>query len=299
MGPPGGVSRRAFLARVGVLGAAAAGAGGLVLRTDAGSEPLVTLQAGPALDDSLRRLLAELSRDTLNGLTAFVVPGSDRYSRVQGTPRSEPGALQAGGTDFLIESLDNYVPFPDSVAQPVVAALQTALSDLDIPLVGGLLDLLPLVDTLDDALRALLASPTETIPLSLVVALLLNLVATQVNPLAVSGVLLSPFARLRFAEKAAAFSLIEGPDADLVAALDTQLPEPLRASVSGVLRFVGGALLEFPAFGTYGEWAVFDPATRTVRSRPVGWQLTGYGGVSDGWDDFDGYYQGRTAVEGR
>lgn len=299
MGPPGGYSRRAFLARVGVLGAAAAGAGGLVLRTDAGSGPNVTLQTGQELDDSLRRLLAELSRDTLNGLTAFVVPGSDRYSHRQGTPRSEPGALQAGGTDFLIESLDNFVPFPDSVAQPVAAALQTALSDLDIPLVGGLLDLLPLVDTLDDALRALLASPTETIPLSLVVALLLNLVATQVNPLAVSGVLLSPFARLRFAEKAAAFSLIEGPDADLVAALDTQLPEPLRASVSGVLRFVGGALLEFPAFGSYGEWSVFDPATRTVRSRPVGWQLTGYGGVSDGWDDFLGYYQGRTAVEGR
>ena len=53
----------------------------------------------------------------------------------------------------------------------------------------------------------------------LAVALLLNLVATQVDPLAVSGPFLSPFARLRFDQKAQAFALIEGPDADLVALL--------------------------------------------------------------------------------
>jgi hypothetical protein len=297
MGAPGGFSRRAFLARVGVLGAAASGAGGLLLRTDTASGPQVTMPAGQARTDALRRLLAELSRDTFDGLTAFVVPGSDRYSHVQGTPRSEPGALAAHATDFLMESLDNFVPFPASIAQPVTAGLATALSDLDIPLAGGLLDLLPLVDTLDDALGALLASD-EAIPLSLVVALLLNLVATQVNPLAVNGLLLSPFARLRYADKAAAFALVEGPDADLVAALDTQLPEPLRASLSGLLRFVGGALMEFPAFGSYGEWDVFDPATRTLESQPVGWRLTGYPGVSDGWDDFAGYYQDRTSVDG-
>jgi hypothetical protein len=136
----------------------------------------------------------------------------------------------------------------------------------------------------------------ETIPLSLVVALLLNLAATQVEPLAVSGPFLSPFARLGFGEKAATFALIEGPDADLVAALDTRLPEPLRASVSGVLRFVAGALLEFPAFAAYNEWAVLDPATRQLRATPVGWTLTGYGGVSDGWDELLGYYQERTEV---
>src|SRR5690606_27946038 len=107
--------------------------------------------------DALRRLLAELARDTLNGLTTFVVPGPDRYSRAQGTPRSEPGALEAGATDFMIEALDNFVPFPQQVARPVAAALATGLSDLGIELPGNLLDLLPLpLDTLDEALTRLL-----------------------------------------------------------------------------------------------------------------------------------------------
>ncbi|HEY8526312.1 MAG TPA: twin-arginine translocation signal domain-containing protein [Acidimicrobiales bacterium] len=283
------VSRRAFLARIGVLGAAAGVGGRLLLGPAASGAPA-------QVPDALRRLLAELARDTLNGLTTFVVPGPDRYSRAQGTPRSEPGALEAGATDFMIEALDNFVPFPQQVARPVAAALATGLSDLGIELPGNLLDLLPLpLDTLDEALTRLLEGD-DAIPLSLVVALLLNLVATQVNPLAVSGPFLSPFARLRFAEKARAFALIEGPDADLVALLDTELPEPLRASVSGLLRFVGGALIEFPAFGAYNERAVYDPGSRTLTGTPVGWTLTGYGGVSDGWDDFRGYYQDRTEV---
>jgi hypothetical protein len=246
--------------------------------------------------DLLRPLLAELARDTHNGLTTFVVPGPDRYSRAQGTPRREPGALEAGATDFMIEALDNFVPFPQELARPVATALATGHSDLGIELPGNLLGLLPLpVDTLDQALAALLDSD-EAIPLSLAVALLLNLVATQVNPLAVSGPFLSPFARLPFGQKAQAFALIEGPDADLVALLDTELPEPLHESVSGLLRFVGGALLEFPAFGAYNERAEFDARTRQLTGTPVGWTLTGYGGASDGWDELRGYYQGRTEV---
>jgi hypothetical protein len=285
-------SRRAFLARIGVLGAVA-GTGGLV--GPASSAQLLPL---PDLIEALRSVLAELARDTMNGLTTFVVPGPDAYSRAQGTPRSEAGALDAQATDFLIQSLDNYVPFPSEVADPVATALTTALSDSGIEIPDSLLGLLPLpVETLDDALGHILTSD-EAVPLSLVMALLLNLVATQVNPLAVSGPFLSPFARLSFAQKGAAMALVEGPDADLVAALDTQLPEPLQASVSGVLRFVAGALLEFPAFGSYNEWAVFDPSTKQLQpgATPVGWQLTGYQGVSDGWDDFVGYYQGRTEV---
>jgi hypothetical protein len=289
------VSRRAFLARIGVLGAAAS-AGGLLSSLPASGSARATSQ----VVDALRPVLAELARDTLNGLTTFVVPGPDRYSRAQGTPRSEPGALEAEATDFMIDALDNFVPFPEQLARPVATALTTGLSDLGIELPGDLLDdllgILPLpIETLDEALAALLASD-EAIPLSLVVALLLNLVATQVNPLAVSGLFLSPFARLTFAQKAQAFALIEGPDADLVALLDTELPEPLHESVSGLLRFVGGALLEFPAFGSYNERAVFDAGTRELTGTPVGWTLTGYGGVSDGWDEFKGYYQGRTEV---
>ena len=289
------VSRRAFLARIGVLGAAASAGGALSGLPGLSGLPAYGSTAQAV--DALRPLLAELARDTLNGLTTFVVPGPDRYSRAQGTPRREPGALEAGATDFMIEALDDFVPFPQELARPVATALATGLSDLGIELPGDLLGLLPLpVETLDDALTALLATPDEAIPLSLAVALLLNLVATQVNPLAVSGLFLSPFARLRYREKAQAFALIEGPDADLVALLDTELPEPLHESVSGLLRFVGGALLEFPAFGSYNERAVFDSRTRQLTGTPVGWSLTGYGGASDGWDELRGYYQGRTEV---
>jgi hypothetical protein len=298
MTPRYGVSRRAFLARIGVLGAVAGTLGSHALLPSSEGSPSVL--AGPSPLDGLvgllRPLLAELSRDTLNGLTTFVVPGPDAYSRAQGTPRSEPGALDAKATDFMIESLDNFVPFPQELARPVTAALTTGLADLGIELPLDLGGLLPLqVAALDDALRAVLDSD-EAIPLSLAVALLLNLVATQVNPAAVSGPFLSPFARLSFREKASAFALLEGADADLVGLLDTELPEPLHESVSGLLRFVGGALLEFPSFGSYSEWAVLDKRTRRLRSTPVGWRLTGYGGVSDGWPELRGYYQGRTAV---
>lgn len=288
-------TRRKFLARTGVFGAAAT-AGLTIPQSSARAAPLRSLPI-PGLTDALRDLLAELSRDTINGLTTFVVPGPDAYSRAQGTPRDEPGALEAGATDFLLESLDNFLPFPQELLGSASTALTTAVSDLGIELPNELLDLLPLplIDLLDDALQRVLRAD-GALPLSVVVALLLNLLATRVNPAAVSGAFLSPFARLTFDEKAAAFALLEGPDPDLVATLDTELPEPLKSSVSGLLRFLGGALLEFPAFGAYNEWAVFDPATKTITGTPIGWQLTGYGGVSDGHDDFIGYYQGRQEV---
>ncbi|HEV7824976.1 MAG TPA: hypothetical protein VGP02_08725 [Mycobacteriales bacterium] len=274
-----------FLARLGVLGAVAA-AGGLLPATEsAAARPI------PGVD-VLRPILAELARDTMNGLAVFVVPGPDAYSRAQGTPRGEPGAMEARTPDFLLEALDTYVPFPDEIARPVATAFATGLA-------GTALDL-PAVDTgpLDDALTTLLRND-ETIPLSLAIALALNLVATQVDPASLRGPFLSPFARLSFARKAEVFRLIEGPDSDLVALLDTELPQPLKESVSGLLKFVGGALLEFAMFGSYTEWAVFEPRTKTLRARPVGWQLTAYRGVRDGSADFHGYYQGRTKVSDR
>ncbi|WP_433020711.1 hypothetical protein [Kribbella sp. CA-294648] len=289
------LARRAFLARVGVLGAALGGGGllarGLLAPVDAATNPLL-----PPAVDLIRPVLAELARDTLNGLTTFVLPGPDKYSRTQGTFSSTPGALEAGATDFIIQALDNFVPFPDALAQPLGAALVTGLADTGIALPG--LEVLPAeLRSLDRAFAAFLQSD-EALPLSFPIAGLLNLMATQVNPLAVSGVHLSPFARLTYAEKAKAFELIEKTDSDLVALLDVHFPEPLKASVSGLLKFVGGALLEFATFGAWNEFAVFDPKTKQLRKRPVGWQLSGYqpDGPVEGWDDFIGYYQGRQEV---
>lgn len=295
MGQP--LDRRNFLARLGVLGALAGastafpGVARAAAPTAATSGPLLGL---------VTKLLAELSRDTLNGLAVFVVPGPDPYSAAQGTLRSESGAMEARTPDFLMESFDNYVPLPDQLATPIAAALANGLADVPLPLPGGVgLPDLGQVNQLDDAVRLLLRND-EALPLSLVLALLLNTLATQVNPGSVRGLFLSPFSRLSFAEKAKVFELLEGPDNALVAALDGQLPGPLKGVASGMLQFVAGAMLEFSAFGTFCEWDKFDPGTLSVTDTPVGWQLTGYDvGVVDGWDEFQGYYQGRKKVSAR
>jgi hypothetical protein len=289
------LARRAFLARLGVLGAVA---------TVGGMAPPLSASANPVLDtavDLLRPVLAELARDTINGAAAFVVPGPDAYSRAQGTPRPEPGALEAKAPDFLMQMLDTYVPFPDEIAQPVAMAFATGLADVGIALPGALGTVLPAqVKAADDALRVFLESD-ESIPLSLAVALALNLVASQLNPASLRGPFLAPFSRLSFAEKAEVFRLVEGPDSSLVALLDTEFPQPLNRTASGLVKFLGGAVLELLVFGTYTEWAVYDPRTRELSGRPVGWQLTGYRphGLVEGNPDFQGYYQGRTKVSDR
>lgn len=298
------LSRRTFLARIGVLGASA-----VLLPQCAGPDATgaVTseLDLG-AIVALLRPVLAQLARDTLNGFVAFIVPGQDAYSSAQGTPRGEPGGIEAGGTDFFIANLDRFLPLPDDIIQPATGALVTALHDLPLPIDGGLLGLLGgilgpprvTIGLVDDAVRFIVENDSAT-PLSLPVALLLNYVATVVNPLSLHGAFVSPFARLSFAQKAHALEQIETSQSQLVALIDAQVPQPLQSSVSGLLKFLGGALHEFSAFGSFGESPRYDPATRTLSGRPVGWQLTGYlpdNLTGDGWDDLIGYYQDRTEV---
>jgi hypothetical protein len=135
-------------------------------------------------------------------------------------------------------------------------------------------------------------APGGTVPLSPAIATLLNAVALQVNPLATNGGFLSLFARLSFAEKGAVFAKLEA---------DTGVPNVLPApftNTSGNFLFVAGALTEFVAFLGMSEASVFDPATKTLHSRPLGWQISGYqpNGPVQGWDEFKGYYQGRKQV---
>jgi len=283
--------RRTFLARIGVLGAALAG-GGLLA-------PAARAQELDTVVDRLQPVLAELARDTLNGLVVMACPGPDAYSTAQGTPRREPGAMEAKATDFMIASLDNFVPFPDQFGNALGQGLAAGLDGSGIALPGSIAGLpLVQVQTLDAALTTMLRNDA-TMPLSSVVAMLLNLAATQVNPAAVNGAFLSPFARLSFDDKCAVFEQLEGPHPDLVATLDGGMPEPFTETLSGTLRFLAGALLEFSAYGSYNEWSVYDPRARTIVRRPVGWRLTGYqpDGIVHGWDEFKGYYQGRKQVE--
>lgn len=92
---PKGIDRRAFLARMGVLGAAVA----------LGRPALAGAARAGGGGDQVRLLLAELSGDTLSGLAAFVVPGPDPYSVAQWVSTPEDGALAARTPDFLLDAL--------------------------------------------------------------------------------------------------------------------------------------------------------------------------------------------------
>lgn len=124
-------------------------------------------------------------------------------------------------------------------------------------------------------------STGAAVPSSGGVASLLNGYALQVNP-AATGPFPSPFARLSFTDKA-----------EVLRRLESDLED-----TAGELAFVAGILPGFATFLAFSEAGVFEPATGTLSGQPVGWQLTGYAGQSDGWPEFRGYYQGRRKVKG-
>jgi hypothetical protein len=291
-----GFNRRTFLWRTGSLGAAATVA----------LYPSMARAAGlldPLLDDIAAPALKVLARDTIAGLVAFEVPGGDKYSQAQGVTSARPGGIDAKAPDVFLIDLDGFLPVPDTYVHALAASFTTSVSDIPIPLdlLGPLAQLgETFAPQMDDALRSLTQSDT-TIPLSLVIALMLNFLATQVRPTSITGPIpTSPFANLSFDDKAKAFEALEGTDAQLLATLDSNAPEPLKDSLSGLLKFVGGALQEFGAYLSYGEWGVFDPKTKTVSKRPVGWDLSNYmpgrTTPADGWDEFLGYFEGRQST---
>jgi hypothetical protein len=242
-----------------------------------------------------------LAADTISGLVAFVVPGPDAFSVAQGVSDSAPGGLAADGVAFMLNALDNFYPVPQEPLRLLAQSLVTGIN-ANLPILLPLVPELPgLAEQLDLALAAIL-SPADNLPLSLLVALLLNFLATLVNPAAVNGTFLSPFARLDFTEKTKAFALLEGEASMVAGLLDTNLTEPLKETLSGLLEFLAGALLEFAAFGSFSEFGVFDPTTNGLKATPVGWQLTRYMAPApnqrpvEGWDEFKGYLGGISQV---
>ncbi len=283
--------------RAGVLGAAATTVPALLRAR------LAQALLGPApLLDGLRPVLRDVSRDTLGGLVSFVVPGPDPYSQAQGVTTVEPGGVDADGIAFMHNALDNFFPLPDDVIRVIVQAFATGIEDsagandlFDVPV--------DVSDQLGDALEQVLASD-ETMPLSALIALMLNYLATVADPTSLNGPFpASPFANLSFDGKIEAFRTLEEDTATVVALVDSDLPEPMTRTLSGIFKFVAGALLEFPAFGAFSEWSAFDRSARTLTGVPVGWQLTGYLSETDfvpvnGWDEFIGYFEGREEVSG-
>lgn len=298
MGTPGTqrFGRRDFLVRAGVVGAALALADrvGLSGAALADSTGLSVGQLAPIFD--------ALATDTLNGLVAFVVPGPDAYSLAQGVSDTAPGGIDAGGAAFMLNALDNFYPVPQQPLRLLVQSLTTGLNT-NLPQPPGLPPLLGLAEQLDGALAVLLAGQGP-VPLSLMVALLLNFLATLVQPAATNGTFVSPFSRLTFAEKTQCFALLEGQASNVAAMIDANLSEPAKDSLSGLFEFLAGALLEFPAFGSFSEFGVFDATTRSLTATPVGWTLSHYLATApgqrpvEGWNESKEYLDGETSATG-
>jgi hypothetical protein len=106
------------------------------------------------------------------------------------------------------------------------------------------------------------------------VAFFLNHVAQTVNP-TVSGPFDSHFANLSFEDKALVFSVIESGFA------------------GAELAPLGGILPALTAFIAYSEAGLVNPDFCTMNGAPVGWVISGYEGVADGRNDFQGYFQNR------
>ncbi|MEV7040628.1 hypothetical protein [Amycolatopsis sp. NPDC051061] len=114
------------------------------------------------------------------------------------------------------------------------------------------------------------------LPGAAAVAAILNLVAVEVAPAAALGPFAAAFANLSFADKVEVFR---------------RLAEPGLADGTPV-RFILDTLPTLAAFIAYSEAAVFDRATNRLTAVPVGWRISAYQGIGEGWNEFRGYYRG-------
>jgi len=160
---------------------------------------------------------------------------------------SEPGGIDAKGADFLLDALDHFFPLPTRCSGPSCRRSDRNQRHEARPPAPSLLNVpVDLVHQLDDTLGTLLRS-NDTVPLSIVVALFLNFLATMVQSSSLVGPFpASPFANLSSAKKAEAFRTLEQDTASVVARVDTNLSEPARQTLSGVLAFLAGALSSSP-----------------------------------------------------
>lgn len=234
----------------------------------------------------------------------MVMPGFDWYSLQQGTPRFDPGHRQVNLGEFVKTVLDNYLAAGDQLARPLALNIAQGLEANGVDVAPFLGVTREQARRIDDALGY--EFNDRVLPLSIPVALLLNLLALGVAPNVIVGPLGSPFSRLSLEHKTRVFAQIEGPGVELAMQVDDALPEPIKGSAAGLLQFLAGALLELAAFGAYSETDLYDRTTNTMARRPIPWDLVRYRtervsrannfGLTDGQDDFLGYYQGRTEI---
>ncbi len=312
--PPINSGRRQLLIGSGLVGAAAAVSPGMLL-ANPGNGRGRGRGRGHHKDDSqqyvepvewtveqLRTALDKLRDDTFFAMIAFAVPGNDPYSEYQGRSTAMPGGITTRADLYLAGGIDLLIPLPPAFMQQLLGSVATylSLSPMDIPEMAagdvgenGEWILENLNSTFTDYLEG---EASNTI----LVTLLLNLAATRVAG-AVDGPFPSPFANLSWEQKAQVFEELESQHSWLKRAVVWNIPDwDYRDSAPGVLNSLTAFMLRIAGFGSYCEFAVFNPATREVVQRPLGWILSQYATdappMAIGSDDFIGYYQGRRSV---
>ena len=252
--------------------------------------------------EQLRTALNALRDDTFFAMIAFGVPGDDPYSEYQGVSTPYPGGITTRADLYLAGGTDLLVPMPPAFMDQMMASIATYLrfSPMDIPEmasedVGENGEYI--LENLDSTFTELLEGEVSN---SVLVALLVNLAATRVSG-SIDGPFPSPFANLTWEQKAQVFAELENEHSWLKRAITWAIPDrDYREAAPGVMTSMIAFMLRISGFGSYCEFAVFNPATREVVQRPLGWVLSQYAPDAPpsgiGSDDFIGYFQGRRSV---
>lgn len=293
-------SRRQLLIHSGILGAAAAVAPSLFWSPTAQAIDTDTVDWTV---EQLNAALLALRDDTFFGLIAFGVPGNDPHSEAQGVSTAAPGGIGTRADLYLAGGTDLLVPIPPPFMQQLLDSVGAylALSPISVP--EGVAATLGenqewLLENLDNTLSQYLE---EGVPNTVFAALLLNLAATRVAGAELDGPFLAPFSNLTWEQKAKVFESLDGERSWIKTTVQWRIPNPdYREATPGVLQSIIAFLLRIAGFGSYCEFAVFNPETRTIAQRPLGWVLSNYEPdsppVSEGTDDFLGYFQDRRSV---
>lgn len=233
--------------------------------------PNARINATPGTDNENSPLSAHaLGRRAFLARTALVTAAISTIPALLGPSRRAEAAVlpQSAVVDTINGVLAFVVPGADaySVQQGLIHGQPGAVeANATLPLMFGL--------------NAGGIAPPPFDSLSEMISALLNNVAMAVHPNG-SGPFQSAFANLTFAEKAVVFNLMES------------------GAIGPGLDAVANSLILYAGLMAYSEAGALDPFTLTLLAPPVGWQLAGYGGVSDGHKDFQGYYQGRRFARG-
>ncbi|MFW5825817.1 MAG: hypothetical protein ACOCVV_12745 [Marinobacter sp.] len=252
--------------------------------------------------EQLREALDRLRDDTFFALIAFGVPGDDPYSEYQEVFTPIPGGITTRADLYLAGGTDLVVPMPPGFMSEMLASIATflAISPMSIPGMAsedvgenGEWILENLNRTFTDYLEGEVSN-------SVLVTLLINLAATRVAG-SVDGPFPSPFANLTWEQKARVFEELESQNSWLRRAIIWGIRDwTYREAAPGVMTSLVSFVLRIAGFGSYCEFAVFDPESREVAERPLGWVLSQYAPEAPpsgiGSDDFIGYYQGRRSV---